>query len=92
MEDPIPTPNPDGRFLPEVEQVLRKAGWFPGREVPIRRMEEWALLNFPAKEGVFQIRIFRSAWYILREFGDLLVKKDGLGATGFSNSLCSTRS
>jgi hypothetical protein len=85
MEDPTPTPNPDGRFLPQVEQVLRKAGWFPGRVVAHSQLVKWACIespfrwlgmDFPAPSKHIQSRLFPAAWRALREFGGLTVNQD----------------
>jgi hypothetical protein len=83
MEDPFPTPNPDGRFLPEVEQVLRKAGWFPGRVVARSQFAKWACIEsstrwrdkYPSKNHTMQARLFPAAWRALREFGGLTINQ-----------------
>jgi hypothetical protein len=49
------------RFNPEVENVLRAAGWFPGRQVSQKKLEEWEAIR----------PLFPAAHRVLREFGNL---------------------
>jgi hypothetical protein len=82
MEDPTPSPHYEGRFLPEVEQILREAGWFPGRVVPVDQLKQWMVLEETLENGsILQLRMFSAAWRILREFGGLTIHQDAHGIT-----------
>ena len=63
------------RFLPEVERILRKAGWYPGRTIPAATIERWAnRLESPAG-----YQFSGAAWKVLAEFGDLHIGAVGIG-------------
>ena len=79
MADPTPTPNPKGRFSPEVEQALRKAGWFPGRVASKEQMNKWLVVEWPVGDKHIQSRLFSAAWHVLREFGGLEIKQSDRG-------------
>ena len=73
MENPTPTPLSEGRFVPEVEEALRAAGWFPGRVAPKVQLEKWLVIDRTPNGNPFQIRMFSAAWRIMREFGGLTI-------------------
>ncbi|MEM8601665.1 MAG: SUKH-3 domain-containing protein [Bacteroidota bacterium] len=58
------------RFVPEVEQLLRLAGWFPGRRIEDARIDAWAS-EIESPEG---FRMTPAARRVLSEFGGLHVK------------------
>ncbi|WHM40853.1 SUKH-3 domain-containing protein [Streptomyces sp. BPTC-684] len=59
------------RFSPEVEGVLRAAGWFPGRRVDI---EPW-------RKSMRGFSLHAAAEEFLREFGGIRVRISGPGIT-----------
>ena len=61
------------RFTPAVEEVLRAAGWSPGRELPDSRLQAWS----DQLGGGFTM--FDTAAAALREFGGLDVDQSGPG-------------
>jgi hypothetical protein len=79
MEHSAERNNEEGRFTAPVEQVLREAGWYPGRTVDEQRLEQWYVINMTYGPG--HLRIFPQALRILREFGDLVVKQEMTGVT-----------
>ena len=82
MDDPTPSPHYEGRFLPEVEAVLREVGWFPGRVVPMDQLKQWLIIERELENGPrVQLRMFSAAWRILREFGGLTIEQDAPGVT-----------
>ena len=81
MTDSPENPNPEARFSPEVEAVLREAGWYPGREVDWEQLGEWAFIEAPVEKGFLQVRMFSAALYVLREFGGLTIKSMREGGT-----------
>lgn len=56
----------DERFSQEVLRLLLKAGWFPGRKVPI-------------PVGPFEFELFEFARQTLEEFGGLEIGEQGAG-------------
>ena len=61
------------RFSPEVDEVLRAAGWAPGRQVPDSQLQAW---SDRLGEG---FTMFGTAAAALREFGGLEVDQSGPG-------------
>ena len=64
----------DRRWSAETERVLRKAGWYPGRQVAI---DEWETTL--REHGNFQIH--EAARMFLAEFGGLVIEQRGPGKT-----------
>src|SRR5690606_4379518 len=63
------------RFDPKVEQLLKSAGWEPGRIVSDDQLKQWMVIEWPTEPGYhFQTRMFSAAWHILREFGGLTIE------------------
>ena len=60
------------RFVPKVEEVLRRAGWYPGRKVPEEQIEVLNQIHplFPAARRVFE------------EFYGIYVEAEGIGEWG----------
>jgi hypothetical protein len=56
------------RFSMAVEQVLRQAGWSPGRRVSDDAMRHWLAIEW--NKPFYQV-IFPAAYSVLREFGGL---------------------
>jgi len=74
--------NSSPRFSPQVEAVLRQAGWYPSRVVPDSQLEQWMVLEWDTLPGFhFQTRMFSAAYHILREFGGLVIEQNGPGVT-----------
>ena len=68
------------RFRPEVELLLRNAGWYPSRDVA-NRVKAWQeVLASPSGFAMTS-----AASDVLREFGGLHVKSSGAGA-GFASA------
>lgn len=63
----------DARFPPEVEEALRRAGWYPGRRVEENTVAVWCR-ELSAYSGC---RVFPAAVEVLREFGGLEIDKPG---------------
>jgi hypothetical protein len=61
-------------FSKTVDEVLRKAGWFPGRSVDTT-VDGW----IEKLDGPGGFQIFPAARHALRTFGDLEVRQDGPG-------------
>lgn len=63
------------RFSLQTEQVLRGAGWYPGRQVPemVTSWEGEAMLS--------EFQMFPAAKRVLLEFGGLFVDQSGSGET-----------
>ena len=79
------------RFSSLVEQTLTAAGWYPGRSVDDEIMMKWLVQNWKyGKEHIFQVRMFPAAWHVLREFGDLTIRQDGLGESCYRESIVFT--
>jgi hypothetical protein len=57
------------RFTPEIESVLKKCGWYPGRQV-WDRVEKWRQ-EFKEYDDIF---LFDKAEETLLEFGGLTIK------------------
>jgi hypothetical protein len=81
MDDPTASPHFEGRFLPEVEQVLRESGWFPGRVAPLSQLKQWLIIDEQIDNRGLQCRMFPAAWRVLHEFGGLLIHQDASGAS-----------
>jgi len=79
MSEPTSNTINGQRFSPLVEQVLRQAGWYPGRVVDEAQLEQWYAFNWQAEAGY--CRIFPAALNVLREFGGLIIKQEGRGVT-----------
>ena len=63
------------RFSDQTEKVLRRAGWFPGRQVPE------AVASWKTNEMLSEFEMFPSAERVLLEFGGLKVREQGPGET-----------
>jgi len=61
------------RFSKQSERVLRRAGWYPGRQVP-ELVSKWK--NHPA---IADIEMFETAERFLLEFGGIEVTQSGPG-------------
>ena len=82
------TEGANARFLPEVEEALRRAGWYPGRQVEEEVLEKWYAFKWAEIAGF--CRIFPAAYRFLREFGGLTLRRgnnawllDPLSAVGY---------
>src|SRR5215204_604308 len=64
-----------GRFTNQTEKTLRRAGWYPGRQVPnvVASWKDNAMLS--------EFEMFPSAEKVLVEFGGLKIGKQGPGET-----------
>lgn len=63
------------RFNLQAEEVLRGAGWFPGRQVPAM------VASWKREVMLSEFHMFPSAERVLLEFGGLIVDQRGLGET-----------
>jgi hypothetical protein len=72
------------RFVPEVEQALRDAGWYEGRCLSDEEIARWCAFN--RENGAGYYRIFPAALTVLREFGGVFVELDKPGVTCYRNS------
>lgn len=64
-----------GRFSAQTENTLRRAGWYPGRQVP-EKVASWK-----GNEMLSPFEMFPAAERVLLEFGGLKVDERGLGET-----------
>lgn len=64
------------RFSPQAEQTLRRAGWYPGRQVPAM-VASWKK-DLMLSDGV---EMFSSAESVLLEFGGLRIDQQGPGVS-----------
>jgi len=76
----------NNRFSPAVEQVLRAAGWFPGRTLPESEVEKWYAFRW--KEEPAYCYAHAAALQVLREFGGLEVKQNAPGITCYREPFC----
>lgn len=65
----------EARFLPKVEEALRRLGWFPGRQVEEEVMQKW--YAFRREDAPGYCRVFATAYRFLREFGGLRLGEGG---------------
>src|ERR1700754_1321645 len=63
------------RFSSQTEQVLRGAGWYPGRQVPEM------ITSWEGEEMLSESQMFPAAKRVLLEFGGLFVDQSGSGET-----------
>lgn len=63
------------RFSLQTEQVLRRAGWYPGRQVPD------IVTSWKREVMLSEFHMFPSAERVLLEFGGLNVDQRGVGET-----------
>ena len=63
------------RFSPKVNETLRKAGWYPGRQVPD------LVASWKANPMLSEFHMFNSAESVLLEFGGLRIDEQGPGET-----------
>jgi hypothetical protein len=67
------------RFPPDVDRVLREAGWFPGRDVGADFADWLATMEQELQDGGFPAQVFPALRSALAEFGGLRVEQDGPG-------------
>jgi len=72
------------RFSLEVSQVLRRAGWYPGRTLSETEVEQWYAFKHKWVPGYH--RIIPSALVVLREFGGLFIEQEVPGVTCYRHS------
>ncbi|GAA3386887.1 SUKH-3 domain-containing protein [Cryptosporangium minutisporangium] len=77
-------PAPAGRFPEDVEAVLRKAGWYPGRAVPDADLDRYAqrLHDLTADEEP-PLGVVDAARGFLKEFGGLSSREHAIDAWHF---------
>jgi hypothetical protein len=68
-----------------VEQVLRRAGWYPGRILEGTELEKWYAFKYECNPDYH--RIIPSALVVLREFGGLFVELGIPDSTGYQTCL-----
>jgi hypothetical protein len=68
-----------GRFSRNVEDVLKQAGWFPGRAVSDEELDPWCAFSWQGESGY--CHAFPAAYRVLREFGGLVVEQELPGIT-----------
>lgn len=76
------------RFSPRVKEALVAVGWYPGRAVADEQMAEWMVQNWKyEKDYIYQVRMFSTAWHVLREFGDLIIRQDAPGESCYREDI-----